>query len=254
VTRARVALTCLVLALSAFAPTPAGATESSPAFSAPVVDTAKVVPDDVKREADAELIDYKSRTGNQVAVAVVKTTGNKSIEDYSIDLARKWGVGTKDRDNGVLLVIAFDDHKLRIEIGRGLEGTFTDIQAGRIIRDRIVPLLKSNDVGGAVLEGERAIRADLGDPNVGQLPPAAIPTNEQPRTKTPAWLYLLFPAAFGVFALFGRGRGRRHGWGWMPIYWGGGGFGGGGGGGGFGGGFGGGGGGGFGGGGASGGW
>jgi uncharacterized protein len=233
---------------------PAYAKETLPKFTAPVVDAAGLVPDQIEQQVDRELIDYQNRSGNQIAVAVVKTTGGKSVEDYSIDLARYWGVGQKGKDNGVLLVIAYDDHKVRIEIGRGLEGQFTDLQAGRIIRERLIPLLRQGDVGGAVVQGTQAIRAALGDTDVGQLPPpSAEPVNDQPTGKTPGWLFLVFPAAIALFSVFGRRRGRRHGWGWMPIYWGGGGWGGGGGDGG-GGGFGGGGGGGFGGGGASGGW
>jgi uncharacterized protein len=257
----RFALAAVVLAVVVIA-APAHAKDKLPQFSAPVVDAAGLVPDQIKQQVDRELIDYRNRSANQIAVAVIKTTGNASLENYTIDLARQWGVGTKGKDNGVLVLIAYDDHKVRIEIGRGLEGTFTDIQAGRIIRDRLIPLLRQGDVGGAVVQGTQAIRAELGDTDVGQLPPPpAQPVNDQPRGNTSGWLFLVFPAAIGLFSVLGRGRGRRHGWGWMPIYWGGGGWGGGGGGGGFGGGggggfggFGGGGGGGFGGGGASGGW
>ena len=256
-TARRGALAAALLAVF-FVAAPAHAKAELPKFTAPVVDAAGLVPDATEQQVDRELIDYQNRSGNQVAVAVVKTTGGRSIEDYSIDLARAWGVGQKGKDNGVLLLIAYDDHKVRIEIGRGVEGTFTDIQAGRIIRDRLIPLLRESDVGSAVSQGTQAIRAALGDAQVAQLPPSpAAPVEEQPKGNTPGLLFFLFPAAFIAFSIFGRRRGRRHGWGWMPIYWGGGGWGGGGGGGfggGGGGGFGGGGGGGFGGGGASGGW
>ena len=253
-TARRAALAAAIVALVIGA-APAHAKEKLPKFTAPVVDAAGLVPDQIEQQVDRELIDYKNRSGNQVAVAVIKTTGNASLEDYTIDLARDWGVGTKGKDNGVLLLIAYDDHKVRIEVGRGLEGELTDIQSGHVIRERLIPLLRQADVGGAVSQGTQAIRAELGDSQAGELPPPPVePVNEQPKGNTPGWLFLVFPAAIALFSVFGRGRGRRHGWGWMPIYWGGG-FGGGGfGGGGGGGGFGGGGGGGFGGGGASGGW
>ena len=121
-------------ALAALLPTVALGQDGFPDFTAPVVDQARVVPDDVEQRVGAGLQDYQRRSGNQVAVAVVRTTGRRSLEDYSIDLAREWGVGTKDKDNGVLLLIAYDDRKLRIEVGRGLEGTLTDLESGRIIR------------------------------------------------------------------------------------------------------------------------
>jgi uncharacterized protein len=231
--------------------------QSIPAFSAPVVDAAGVVPDDVERRVAAGLLDYQNRSGNQVAVAVVKSTGKQSIEDYTIDLARKWGVGQKDKDNGVVLVIAYEDRKLRIEVGRGLEGTLTDLQSGRLIREQIVPRLQAGDVGGAVEQGAEGIRRELGDAQVGPAPPPPELPEEEPSGGAGAF-GLLVPLAI-VGLVLARRFGRGGGWG-APIFWGGGfsgsGWGGSGGGssGGFGGGFGGGGGGGFGGGGASGSW
>jgi uncharacterized protein len=216
------------------------------------------VPDSIERNVDNELNDYQRRSGNQIAVAVVKTTGSKSIEDYSIDLARAWGVGQKGKDNGVLVLIAYDDHKLRIEVGRGHEGELTDLQSGRIIREQMTPRLKAGDVGGAIEAGTTAIRHALGDTLASAPAPVAPPS-----TGTGGgfpWPVLVF----GLVALssigggFGRRR-RRFGWA-SPMLFGstfggfGGGFGGGSVGGGSMGGFGGGGGGGFGGGGASGSW
>ena len=226
-----------------------------PDFTAPVVDTAGVVPADVQSRVDAALEDYQRRSGNQIAVAVVKTTGDASLENWSIDLARKWGVGTKSKDNGVLLLIAYDDHRVRIETGSKVDDRLTDLEAGRIIADRLIPLLKAGSVGAAVEQGVDAIRQQLGDPDVGPLPPTTAPEPTQPGTGgAPLWVFLpLALVAFGVFGGIGRRRGRFGGGFGGPMIWGGG-FGGGGFGGGGGGGFGGGGGGGFSGGGASGGW
>jgi uncharacterized protein len=239
------------------APAAAGPSAAQPSFDAPVVDAAGVVPDDVERSVDAALQDYQRRSGRQVAVAVIRTTGNQSLEDYTIDLARAWGVGTKGKDNGVLLLVATSDRRVRIEVGRGVEDRLTDLEAGRIIRERLVPLLAAGRYGLALRQGTDAIRAALGDRRVGTLAPAPA----EPVADTPGGAALFVPLLLvGLFlaSLFGRRRRRRR-WGGIgaPIIWGGG-FGGGGFGGGFGsgggGGFGGGGGGGFGGGGASGGW
>jgi len=196
------------------------AAASLPKFTAPVVDAAGVVPDDAEQRVDAELIDYQARTGNQIAVAVVKTMGNSSPEDYTIDLARAWGVGQKGKDNGVLLLIAFDDRKLRMEVGRGLEGTLTDLQSGRIIREQITPRLRDNDVGGAIEVGTEEIRRALGDTKVGAPPPAAEPTEHSPSLNF-GWIFPLFFVLPFVLGL-GRRRRRRR-WGWVtPIFWGGG--------------------------------
>ena len=235
----------------------AGPAVAQPEFTASIVDEAGVVPDDVERRVRAELDAYAQRSGHQIAVAVVETTGDEALEDYAIDLARAWGVGTEGEDDGVLVLIAAGDRRLRIEVGRGLEGDLTDLEAGRIIREQMTPRLRDEDVGGAVAAGTAAIRAALGDQGA-VVPPAADQPEARDRSGGSWWPFLVF----GLFALGSVGGGigrrrRRFGWGGPFIFGPGlggfGGFGRGGGGGGFGG-FGGGGGGGFGGGGASGDW
>jgi uncharacterized protein len=218
------------------------------------------VPDAVEQSVGAALEDYQRRSGRQIAVALITTTGNQSLEDYTIDLARSWGVGTKSRDDGVLLVIAVRDRRVRIEVGQGLEGRLTDLESGRIIRERLVPLLAAGRYGAAVQQGTDAIRTALGDRQVGALPPPPQPVASERSYGAGTLFFPVLVIGLLIASLVGRRRRRRR-WGGMgvPIIWGGalGGFGGGGfGGGGFdgGGGFGGGGGGDFGGGGASGGW
>ena len=241
------------------------AAEDLPKFTQPVVDRANAVAPATEAQIGAELIDYQTRSGNQIAVAVIDSTGGQPIEDYAIDLARAWGVGEQDKDSGVLLVIANRDRKLRIEVGRGLEGDLTDLQSGRIIRERLVPLLKRGDVDEAVVQGTRAIRSELGDTQVGALPPA-LGSGERDTGASGRWLLPAALLGLGALTVLRRRRGGHggrsgHGDG-DALIWGalaglglgghggrGGGFGGGGGGGGFGGG-----GGGFGGGGASGDW
>lgn len=232
------------------------ASSNLPSFDAPVVDAADVVPLAVEQRVSAALEDYQDRSGYQVAVAVIDSTGDDSLEDYTIDLAREWGVGQEGEDDGVLLLIAVEDRRLRMEVGRGVEDELTDLESGRIIREQITPRLQAGDYGAAVELGTEAIRRALGDDQVG-----AAPTTVAPRGAPRGGGSSLLPLLFGGFALLsllgggaGRRRRRRFGFG-VPIIWGGG-FGGGGGGfgGGGGGGFGGGGGGSFGGGGASGGW
>ena len=229
-----------------------------PAFDAPVVDAADVVPRAVEERVGAALLDYQERSGHQIAVAVIDTTGDESLEDYTIDLAREWGVGREDEDDGVLLLIAVEDRRLRIEVGRGVEDELTDLESGRIIREQIRPRLQAGDFGGAVELGTEAIRRALGDDSGGAAPTTAPPTVDDPAGgDNVSWPLLLFGGFALLSMLGGVGRRRRRfGWG-GPVIWGGGwggGLGGGGFGGGGGGGFGGGGGGGFGGGGASGDW
>ncbi|MDP9389787.1 MAG: TPM domain-containing protein, partial [Actinomycetota bacterium] len=222
----------LVVLAGAAGPGSVRAAQDVPAFTSLVVDAAGVVPDDVEAQVRAGLTDYQARSGNQVAVAVVRTTGGRSLEDYSIDLARAWGVGERGSDNGVLLLIAFADRRLRIEVGRGLEGQLTDLESGRIVRQRMLPLLRAGDVGGAVAQGTQAIRQALGDEAAGELPPPPQPSDAPDGPSGFPYGVLVVPLMFGFIAW----RVRRYGWhGGGPIYvgggwssgWGGGGFGGG---------------------------
>jgi uncharacterized protein len=93
----------------------------------------------------------------QLAVCIVSTTSPLSLEDYSIKLAEKWQVGHKGLDNGVILLIAQSDRKLRIEVGRGLESKITDSKAGEIINNIIVPYFKAGDFNKGILMGVSAI-------------------------------------------------------------------------------------------------
>jgi uncharacterized protein len=186
-----------------------------PKFTAPVVDAAGVVPDDAEQRVDAQLNDYQQRSGNQIAVAVVKTTGDQSLEDYSIDLAREWGVGTKGKDNGVLLLIAYDDRMLRIEVGRGLEGDLTDLESGHI-RDDMISFMREGDVGGAITVGTQEIRRALGDTQSLPAEPPP-PSDDTGRRSSGNWLWV---APFFLLPFFGRmfrNRTAR-----STVFWGGG--------------------------------
>ena len=132
-----------------------------PKFSAPVVDKANILSPNVESALNQSLESFRRASGPQVAVLTVSSTGNQSIEDFSVDVARKWGLGDKTRDDGVLLVIAFDDRKLRVETGSGIEGELTDVEAGRIIDGIIAPQLKAGNPDAAVLDGASALMSEL---------------------------------------------------------------------------------------------
>ena len=96
-------------------------------------------------------------TGAQVVVAMIPTLGDDSIEEAALDIFRTWGIGSRDKDNGILLLIAKEDRKLRIEVGYGLEGAIPDSTADRIIRNIIAPRFREDDFDGGVLDGFNAI-------------------------------------------------------------------------------------------------
>jgi uncharacterized protein len=239
-----------VVAALALLANPAAA-QDFPAPSGHVVDDAEGIPDARQQAIERRLEDYASSTGNEVAVAVVRSTGRLVIEDYAEQLFDEWGVGKEDEDNGVLVVVALDDRKLRIEVGYGVEDELTDLESSFIIDDRMVPRLKGNDVAGAVEEGVDGVLAALGGELAGVPDAQPAPARRQQRTGSPLGFLILLFFVFSIVGGLGGRRRRGYGGGGMGgvLPWiilgslsgrgggwgGGGGFGGGGGGGGFGG-------------------
>jgi uncharacterized protein len=232
-----------------------------PTHTGPVVDLAGAFTQSENAQISASLMQFKRKYGPQIQVVTIPKLQDETIEGFSIKIADKWKLGSKDKDDGVLLLIATQDRKVRIEVGQGLEGDLPDALAGKIIRAGIIPFFKKGQINAGVLTGLGMIAESIGG-ELENIP--ALQMQRKGRSGGANLGYLLFLAFFLFGPMLGRrGRGGRGGIGASllsglllgSILSGGrGGFGGGGfGGGGFGGGFGGGGGG-FSGGGASGGW
>lgn len=230
-----------------------------------VEDYANVINDGDERSLNGILQELEQKTGAQYIVLTVQTTEGVSIEQFAIELAEKWKLGQKGKDNGMLFVLSLLDKRWRFEIGYGLEGFITDQYSGRVGRNVMVPYIKQGNYSQGILQANATIAQRIAEhagvtlSGMPKLAPVAAPSR---RRGLPCCGAL--PLLFLFLILFG-GRGRGMGWLFLPFMLGGfGGYGGGGygrsgsyGGGGFGGGFGGFGGGmggGFGGGGASGGW
>jgi uncharacterized protein len=128
-----------------------------PNYSAYVNDYAGVLQSDSKTQTEDLIAKVEKETSSEIAVAIVNSLEGISVEEYAVTLFEKWGVGKKKEDNGVLLLIAIEDRKLRIEVGYGLEGTITDLEAGNIINNVITPKFKQNDYGTGVYDGVVAI-------------------------------------------------------------------------------------------------
>jgi len=110
-----------------------------PALSARVTDLASTLSQDERAALEAKLAAFEQKTGAQMAVLVVPTTLPEPIEAYAIRVADAWKVGRKGRDDGVLLVVAKDDRRLRLEVGYGLEGAIPDAVAKRIVAEDVAP-------------------------------------------------------------------------------------------------------------------
>ena len=118
------------------------------------------------------LKDLETRKGSQIAVLIVPTTAPETIEQYSIRVADAWKIGRKKIDDGALLVVAKDDHHLRLEVGYGLEGSLTDVTAHRIIDEVITPKFKAGDFAGGISAGiNRIIKVIDGEPLPAPEPP-----------------------------------------------------------------------------------
>ena len=138
-----------------------------PALTGRVVDQASVLSQSTKDELETLLATHENNTTNQVVVATIESLGNAQIEEYSIELARRWGIGQKGKDNGVVLVVAPNDKQVRIEVGYGLEGTLTDALSSSIINYYIIPEFKKGDIQNGIKIGTQKIIALLdGDESV----------------------------------------------------------------------------------------
>ena len=190
---------------------------SLPEFTAPVVDSIGRVSAEVETQINSELISFQQSGGPQIAVAVVDSTGNATPENYSIDLARAWGIGDKEKDNGVLLLIALEDRTLRIEVGSGVEGELTDVTAGGIVDSVMLPRLRANDVDGAVRDGARAVMQVWSGESVVSEP--IVPSNTITEVTPQQSLFgiILF---FGLILLFVTlaVRGKRNGGGMLGPF------------------------------------
>jgi uncharacterized protein len=206
-----------------------------------VNDFANVLSQSARDQLTALSSEVEQKTGAQIAVVTVKSLGGRPIEQYSIDLATRLGVGPKKSDRGVMILLAVEDHKYRFEVGYGLEGILPDGKVGGFGREA-VPLLRENNYDAALLLMTRrvadVIAADRGV-RLAQEPAIQRPRSGSDQPLGPGeisvvLLIVLFVIIFRVFrsANASQMRGRYRGGGWwigpMMGGWGGGGFGGGG--------------------------
>ncbi|NNL76728.1 MAG: hypothetical protein HKO68_10380, partial [Desulfobacterales bacterium] len=142
----------LVFALFFFSPTPVGYTDEIPALPPdPVIDLADIIDDSVETKMNRYLRELESKTTAQMAVLTLKSLEGQNLEEFSITVAHdKWKLGHKDMDNGVLLVVALNDRKYRIEVGYGLEGVLPDSLVGSIGRQYLVPNFRKGDYSSGI--------------------------------------------------------------------------------------------------------
>ncbi|MBN1689760.1 MAG: TPM domain-containing protein [Dehalococcoidia bacterium] len=163
---------CLTVMMLPSGSIPASA-QNFPELTGYVNDNAGLLSDQAGAELESQLAQLEKDTTAQVFVATVKSLEGDSIEDYASRLFEKWKIGQKDKDNGILFLVALDDRKMRIEVGYGLEPVITDGRAGRIRDDDVLPLFKINDYEGGIKAGVALIEKYIRD----GTPPAPLEEN-----------------------------------------------------------------------------
>lgn len=128
-----------------------------PPLKGRVNDYARMLSKDTVTTLEQTLAEFEQETSNQVVVLTIPSLKGDSIERFSIQVAETWQLGQRDKDNGVLLLMALQDRQVRIEVGKGLEGVLPDITAGQIIRQRITPAMRNNKPDLAISAGVEAI-------------------------------------------------------------------------------------------------
>lgn len=196
----------------------AAAAKDIPPLTGRIVDQANLLTPDQRQRLEAKLAQFEQQTGDQVAVLTVDSLDGEAIEDYANKVGRAWALGQKGKDNGVLLLVARQDRKMRVEVGYGLEPVLTDLQTKVIQDEVIIPYFKKGDFGGGVEAGVDAILSTLqGKP----FQPAPEPAGQPARGKGgPDFGFLLF--ALFILLPFSMNAARSRSWFLylilMPIY------------------------------------
>lgn len=172
---------------------PAAAREV-PQLRARVTDEAGVLAADEVRELDRRLAAYEQATGRQIAVLVVRSLEGDPLEDFSIRVVEAWKLGRQGRDDGILVLLAMEERKARIEVGYGLEGEVTDLVSARIIHDVMRPYLRQDRPGAALLAGVEALVAAAGPGEGAPEPDAPGFWQREVLGRSPIW----YAAMLGV--------------------------------------------------------
>ncbi len=128
-----------------------------PKLTGRVVDEAGIISVKTKKELVRLIKKSEKKSSNQLVVVTLKSLGGQSISEYGYQLGRYWGIGQKGKDNGVLLIVAPNERKVRIEVGYGLESELTDALSSMIIQNDILPYFKKGDYDSGILNGVKSI-------------------------------------------------------------------------------------------------
>lgn len=168
---------------------------SFPELSGPVVDKASLLSTQEAKVLSQTLRNFEKNSTNQLVLLTLQTLQGYEIEEYAYQLGRHWGIGQKGKDNGVLLIVAPNERKVRIEVGYGLEGVLTDKISFDIIQEKILPAFKNGNYTQGIQSGIKSI--------INELEGKSISQNENPQTITQYLMNNIIGVIFIlVFAFF----------------------------------------------------
>lgn len=216
----------LALALVAVAVS-ASAKPDFPKLTGRVVDDANMLSPAAETRLTRMLAALEQANGDQLVVVTLPNLGGDTIETYGYQLGRAWGIGQNKQDNGAMLIIAKQEHAIRIEVGYGLEGKLTDARSSVIIHQVIEPAFKKGHIDAGVLQGTAAIVQLLGGKPPSELVQQASQSIQQhqqeDRRPSIGHTLMFFVLMIAIVALFGGGGGggrggRRRRRGFMPWF------------------------------------
>ncbi len=187
-----------------------------PVLKSRVTDNAGILSSTTESNINVYSAAVEEKTGAQIAVLTVKSLQGNTIEDYSMQLAESWKLGQEKQDNGVLLLVAMNEKKIRIEVGYGLEGTLTDIKSGYIIRSIMQPAFKAGNFDAGIAGAVEAIGGVIA--GTVQITDAQARAPKQSRSSGGAFNFFAFFVILAISAAFRR---RRYGGSFgSALFWG----------------------------------
>ena len=183
-----------------------------PALKGRVNDYAKIIRDSDEREIEEYLAGVEQSTGIQIAVLTMPSLDGEDIASFGIKVADKWQIGNKEKDNGALLIVAYAEHDLRIEVGDGLEGSLTDAKCGLILRNVIIPEFKNGNYSAGIKKGVMNMGAiATGDESAVSRSVREGEDNSGDDSLVPVFAILVWLIFFVSMISAGARRGRRRG-------------------------------------------
>lgn len=203
---------CLLAVGFWLAATCAWAAPSFPALSGRVVDQAGVLSPEAEARLSALSESVEQKTGAQFVVASVSSLEDYDIAEYGYQLGRAWGIGQKDGNDGVLLLVAPNERKVRIEVGYGLEGVLTDALTSLILQREVLPRFREGDLEAGVLAGAQAVAAQVeADPERQREATEAAAQRDDSDGGPLIGLFWVFMIVLWIIISASRGgRGRRY--------------------------------------------